>query len=117
MKTITEVIMENSDKIIKTTIITTSGIISRISYVDHESGKFHRADGPAIEYNDGEVVWAYRGVYHRIGGPALYNIKDGSLPKKWYFNGKSFNSQEEYFDNIPAEYQDECIFSPDFFSN
>ena len=49
------------------------------------NGKYHREDGPAIEWPDGTKFWYLNGKYHREDGPAL-EYADGT--KKWYLNGK-----------------------------
>ena len=43
--------------------------------------KRHRIDGPAIEWNDGAKFWYVHGVCHRVDGPAV-EYADGS--KFWY---------------------------------
>ena len=35
------------------------------------NGKFHREDGPAIEYPNGDKFWYYNGFHHRMDGPAV----------------------------------------------
>ena len=53
-----------------------------IVYED-DSGLFHRLDGPAIEYANGNKEWYVNGERHRLDGPAVeYN--DGY--KEWYMN-------------------------------
>ena len=47
------------------------------------NGKFHREDGPAIEYADGAKEWFLNGERHREDGPAV-EFADGS--KFWYLN-------------------------------
>ena len=49
------------------------------------NGKFHREDGPAIEYADGHKHWYLNGKLHREDGPAIEG-HDGS--KAWYRNDK-----------------------------
>jgi hypothetical protein len=49
------------------------------------NGKFHREDGPAIEYITGSKLWYLNGKLHREDGPAIEYIT-GS--KSWYLNGK-----------------------------
>jgi hypothetical protein len=39
------------------------------TYVNTD-GKLHREDGPAIVWDDGDKFWYYKGMRHRIGGPA-----------------------------------------------
>jgi hypothetical protein len=49
------------------------------------NGKYHREDGPAIEYADGSSSWYLNGKYHREDGPAFEHA-DGT--RYWYLNGK-----------------------------
>jgi hypothetical protein len=35
------------------------------------NGEFHRDDGPAIEYADGDKLWCQHGNIHRDDGPAV----------------------------------------------
>lgn len=117
MNIIEEMVLEESEKLIRTTTLNSDGSIRRIAYIDPTTNKFHRINGPALEYFDGEAIWIYKGKYHRVGGPAMYNKKEKHYVKKWYFNGQSFESKEEYFDKIPFESQKECILSVEFFSS
>lgn len=50
----------------------------------NEQGKFHREDGPAIEYEDGTRCWYINDLRHREDGPA---ITYPSGTKIWYSNG------------------------------
>jgi hypothetical protein len=61
--------------------------------------KFHRDDGPAVEYADGSKCWCQNGKYHREDGPAI-EWNDGV--KEWYFHGKEINckSQKEFEEYI-----------------
>jgi len=61
-----------------------------IEYADgtkqwRQNGKFHRVDGPAIEYANGSYEWWLKGKQHRVGGPA-FSAPNGA--KQWYLNGK-----------------------------
>ena len=47
--------------------------------------QYHRENGPAVEYANGEKWWYQNGQPHRIGGPAI-ELADGT--KFWYQNGK-----------------------------
>jgi hypothetical protein len=47
------------------------------------NGKWHREDGPAIEWGNGHKEWYINGKYHREDGPAIES--DGG--KLWYFHG------------------------------
>ena len=49
------------------------------------NGKFHREDGPAVEYAGGRKEWYLYGKYHREDGPA---VEYTSGHKKWYLHGK-----------------------------
>ena len=49
------------------------------------NGKFHREDGPAIEYADGTKSWFLNDRLHREDGPAIERA-DGT--KEWFLNGK-----------------------------
>lgn len=51
----------------------------------NEEDKFHRENGPAIEYANGEKQWWINGKFHREDGPAI-EYPDGS--KYWYKNDK-----------------------------
>ena len=49
------------------------------------NGKFHRTDGPAIEWVDGTKYWYLNGLRHRADGPAI-EWADGT--RSWCLNGK-----------------------------
>jgi uncharacterized protein YgiM (DUF1202 family) len=49
------------------------------------NGKYHREDGPAVEYANGDKYWYLNGEYHREDGPAI-EYANGN--KYWYLNGK-----------------------------
>jgi hypothetical protein len=51
----------------------------------HLNGKYHREDGPAIEYTDGTKFWYLNGKFHREDGPAA-EYANGD--KSWFLNGK-----------------------------
>ena len=48
-------------------------------------GKYHRTDGPAVEYADGSKIWYLNDKLHRIDGPA---IEWANGTKFWYLDGK-----------------------------
>ena len=58
-----------------------------IRYGFYKDGSFiyHREDGPAVEYTDGDKHWYINGKRHREDGPAIEFI-DGA--KFWYVDGK-----------------------------
>ena len=49
------------------------------------NGKYHRVDGPAIEWADGNKWWYLNGKYHRVNGPAMEHTNGD---KAWYLNDK-----------------------------
>ena len=57
--------------------------------------KFHRIDGPAVEYYDGDKEWWQNGKLHRLDGPAIENSNG---EKYWYYEDQKIdcNSQEEF---------------------
>ena len=56
----------------------------RTEYRD-KSKQFHRTDGPAVEYSNGDKFWYVEGKPHRTDGPA---IERSSGTKEWYVEGK-----------------------------
>jgi hypothetical protein len=60
-------------------------------YADKEMIIFHREDGPAIEYADGDKAWFLNGKYHREDGPAL---EWATGYKEWHLNGKWLTEKE-----------------------
>ena len=65
-------------------MVTKKEFPDRIEYLN-ELGKYHRLDGPAIEYHDGSKEWFINGKYHREDGPA---VEWYGGTKYWYINGK-----------------------------
>lgn len=51
-------------------VISTSGSV--VSYM--KDGRFHRADGPARVWKDGEWSWWLDGDWHRYYGPTRSNM-------------------------------------------
>jgi hypothetical protein len=60
-------------------------------YKDKQMTIFHREDGPAVEYADGDKFWYINGKRHREDGPAM-EYTDGA--KFWYINGKGLTKKE-----------------------
>ena len=56
-----------------------------VYYSDREMTKFHRTDGPAIEYSNGTKGWYLNDKRHRTDGPAIEWPGGG---KEWYLDGK-----------------------------
>ncbi len=67
-------------------------------YVD---GKRHRLDGPAFESAYGYKAWYVDGKLHRLDGPA---IEDADGYKAWYVDGKKMTETEfnEYIKPKPS---------------
>ena len=59
-------------------------------------GKYHREDGPAIEYLDGSKSWYKHGKYHREDGPAY----EGSSGYKAYWLEDIHYTEKEYWGKI-----------------
>ena len=57
----------------------------------YSKGKLHREDGPAIEYADGSEYWCLNGKLHREDGPAMEYINGA---KYWYLNGEEVTEEE-----------------------
>ena len=53
-------------------------------YSDKAMTYFHRTDGPAIEWSDGNKEWYAYGKRHRLDGPAIENDKG----REWFVDGK-----------------------------
>ncbi len=97
-------------------------------------GRFHRLDGPAVEYADGEKSWYKNGLKHRLDGPAVERsdgtrhwYKDGNLHrldgpavmcddgyKGWYKDGCFFRSKDAFFESLTEEEKELTLFSEDF---
>ena len=54
------------------------------------NGKYHRTDGPAIEYRNGSHYWFLNGKLHRTDGPAIEH-RDGTC--SWYLNGVNYTER------------------------
>ena len=54
-------------------------------FKDAKCEVYHRENGPAIEYYNGDDVWYQDGLLHRIDGPA---IECAGWHKEWWQNGK-----------------------------
>ena len=63
-------------------------------YVWYKMGVAHRDYGPAI-FVAGNESWVNNGVYHRLDGPAYY---PPNMQPQWWFNGKYIvcKSQKEF---------------------
>jgi hypothetical protein len=74
----------------------TNSVINKFGkYWFNENSAFHREDGPAVEYIDGDQEWYINGKLHREDGPAVVWANGY---KVWYYNGKNIDckTQEEF---------------------
>ena len=55
------------------------------------NGKFHRDDGPAVEYSNGWKYWYQHGRRHRDNGPA---VEHANGFKEWWLNGNELSTEE-----------------------
>lgn len=81
--------------------ITSFGIKGKIYYKDKENQIYHREDGPAIEWEDGERYWFVNGIRHREDGPAVEYLptKDLHHYKSYWLNGKEY-TEKDYWATI-----------------
>jgi hypothetical protein len=54
---------------------------------------YHREDGPAVEFTNGDKYWYINGKLHREDGPAM-EFNDGR--KGWYIKGESYTEEQYY---------------------
>jgi len=63
-------------------------------------GRRHRDNGPAVERIDGTKYWLKNGKFHRLDGPAIeYSNSDSD--RYWYIEGERYT--EEEFKEISTE--------------
>lgn len=60
----------------------------------YKNGLYHRVDGPALEYSNGDKYWFVEGELHREDGPA---IEEYDLPKGYFLNGIQYSESEYHF--------------------
>jgi hypothetical protein len=60
-------------------------------FKDKEMTIYHRIDGPAIEWADGDKEWYVDDKLHRLDGPA---IEYANGDKYWYVDGKELTKRE-----------------------
>jgi len=60
------------------------------------NGRYHREDGPAIEFANGSKHWYLNGKRHREDGPA---IEYANGDKEWYLNDEIL-TEDEYNEAI-----------------
>jgi hypothetical protein len=59
----------------------------------NEYDEFHKENGPAIEYSNGDKFWYIHNKLHRIDGPA---VQFGTGYEEYWINGIQINSHEEF---------------------
>jgi len=62
----------------------------------YKEGKLHRLDGPSAEYTNGDKIWYKKGLMHRTDGPAIQreNNEDREWYKELFILGKDFEEKE-----------------------
>jgi len=77
-------------------------------YIPGRKKIYHRLDGPALKFNDGEQWYRY-GKPHRDDGPAI--IWHDS--EEWWLNGILF-TKEEWFEALPEDKKLKMLYSEYF---
>jgi hypothetical protein len=72
----------------KTYIVTVDDYGTKRWYLDD---KYHRVDGPALEYTDGSKEWYLNGKLHRTDGPAVDWVNG---EKSWWLNNKEYTEAD-----------------------
>jgi len=57
----------------------------------YKEGKLHKTDGPAMEWTNGDKEWYKEGQLHRLDGPAREHANGN---KYWYILGKYLEEKE-----------------------
>lgn len=57
----------------------------------NEDGQYHKEDGPAIVYSNGDKFWYINGDLHREDGPAVKFINGYN---RWWINGVEYTEHE-----------------------
>ena len=56
----------------------------------NQDGQYHRTNGPAVIYSDGNALWYQNGQLHRTDGPAvIYRDYLG-----WFIQGREYTAAE-----------------------
>ena len=53
--------------------------------------QFHREDGPAVEWANGDKCWYINGERHRLDGSAVEGLNGY---KEWWIEGKEYTEKE-----------------------
>ena len=57
----------------------------------YQNGKFHRLDGPAVEFANGSKFWYQNDKCHRLDGPAI-ELVNGD--KSYWIDGECYRYEE-----------------------
>ena len=82
-----------------------------------KDGKWHREDGPAVEYRDGSTFWYKDGLRHRLDGPA---IEDYDGDTCWYKDDdwhREDGPAIEYYDGDKEWYIEDRLVYDDYNDN
>jgi hypothetical protein len=79
----------------------------------NSKGKYHRTDGPAVEYADGSKVWYVYGKLHRTDGPAI-EFSNGD--KEWWVQGEYLGLNDQGFWALWERLSDEDRVNPTLLS-
>jgi hypothetical protein len=63
--------------------------------------KQHRLDGPACEWANGSKYWFVKGKLHKLDGPAY---EDASGSKEWWIEGKHLTFEQFWAKQKDTEY-------------
>ena len=69
------------------------------------NGKYHREDGPACEWSNGDKYWYKNGNYHREDGPAC-EYSNGQ--KEWWIEDEEFSEEEFLQRSKPCSSKKPC---------
>ena len=58
-----------------------------------KNGYIHSEDGPAIIHDNGTKEWRVEGKYHRLDGPAI-EFLDSTDDNTWFVDGNEHTEQE-----------------------
>ena len=56
--------------------------------------RLHRANGPAVTWDDGTNFWYWCGLRHRVDGPAIIDNDGSDGGKWWYWHGQEVTEYE-----------------------
>ena len=81
-----------------------------VIYVVKGTKKYHREDGPAIEWDNGDKEWYINGKLHRDDGPAQVYCDTFF----WYLNGIRLPTREGWFEALPEDGRLKLLYSENF---